>query len=101
MQFRKRRKPTNFFAELEVNRVHFELRLIDITPEGAKLQGAHEVVDGTDGTLTVRGKSFDGTLRWVKGDHIGFEFEKPLPADIYALLAHEKRPSAKRQRVFG
>ncbi|NNE88236.1 MAG: hypothetical protein HKN27_09190 [Silicimonas sp.] len=100
MHFRKRRKPTNFFVTLEVNRVSFELRLTDITPEGARLQGPHEVVDGTKGVLTVRGKTFEGTLKWVDEDKIGFEFDKPLPADIYALLAHEKRPSAKRQRVF-
>lgn len=90
MQFRKRRKPTYFFVDLEVNRVRFSLRLVDITPEGAKLLGNHNVVDGTDGVVTVRGHDLPGTLKWVKGDKIGFQFQTPIAPRLYAMLAHEK-----------
>lgn len=101
MQFRKRRKPTYFYAELEVNRVRFSLRLVDITPEGAKLQGDHDVVDGTDGILTVRGHEVAGTLKWVEGEKIGFEFEKPVSPRLYAMLAHEKAGQGKHRYLAG
>lgn len=101
MQFRKKRKPTYFYVDLEVNRVCFSLRLTDITENGAKLRGAHEVVDGTNGQLTVRGHKLLGTLRWVNGDAVGFEFDDPLSPQLYALLAHEKKPPAKNRFAMG
>jgi hypothetical protein len=101
MHFRKRRKPTFFYVDLEVNRVRFSLRLVDITPEGAKLQGNHNVVDGTEGIITVRGHGLPGTLKWVEGEKIGFEFEKPVAPRLYAVLAHEKAEHAKRRFLAG
>lgn len=97
MQFRKRRKPTQFYVNLEVNRVRFSVRLIDVTPNGAKLSGNHDVVDGTDGVITVRGHSLPGTLRWVKGNAVGFEFEDPLSPRVHALLSRQKSPRASNR----
>ena len=97
MKFRKRRKPTYFFIDLEVNRVRFSLRLVDITHEGAKLLGNHEVVDGTAGVITVRDQKIPGTLRWVEGDSIGFEFDAPLSPRLYATLSHRKSEGQKKR----
>lgn len=96
MQFRKRRKPTLFYVDLEVNRVVFPMQLVDITPTGAKLTGKHETVDDTTGVIIVRGHELPGTLRWVEGENIGFEFHSPVPPHLYATLAHEKTPAKKR-----
>ncbi|MEO9825662.1 MAG: PilZ domain-containing protein [Paracoccaceae bacterium] len=95
MKFRKWRKPTYFFVDLEVNRVRFSLRLVDITPEGARLFGNHEVVDGTAGVITVRDKKVPGTLRWVEGENIGFEFDTPLSPRFFATLADRKNEAQK------
>ena len=97
MQFRKWRKPTFFFVDLEVNKVQFSVRMVDITQNGARLQGAHEVVDGTAGVITVRGHQLAGTLRWVRGGTIGFEFDEPLPAHLYSILAHKKTAAARKR----
>lgn len=97
MEYRKRRKPTYFYVNLEVNRVRFSLRLTDITPEGAKLSGDHEVVDGTAGFIEVRGHKIEGMLRWVTGNNIGFKFDAPLPGRIYSMLAQEKNVNAKKR----
>lgn len=97
MQFRKRRKSTYFYVELEVNKVRFSLRLLDVSTTGVKLCGDHEVVDGTAGVVTVRGQTLPGMLRWVDGRNIGFEFDTPLPARIYAMLARQKPSGAKKR----
>ena len=97
MEHRKRRKPTYFYVNLEVNRVRFSLRLIDISYEGAKLSGIHEVVDGTKGVIEVRGQKVDGMLRWVHGNNIGFEFDERLPERLYALLSNQKQVSVKKR----
>lgn len=97
MEFRKRRKPTYFYVNLEVNRVRFSLRLVNISYEGAKLSGIHEVVDGTAGIVEVRGHKIKGMLRWVKGNNIGFEFDERLPERLHALLANENQVKVKKR----
>lgn len=66
------------------------VRIRDLSPGGARIEGAELPMIGTDVLLRRGDAEAFGALAWISGNQAGIEFEEPLEDE--ALDAFQKAP---------
>ncbi|MDA9865083.1 PilZ domain-containing protein [bacterium] len=91
MKYRQRRKPTDFPVVLLTTTGEQNCEISDVSEHGASLR--HEDIEITAGELVsvkLRGREFGARVVWSHADEVGLAFTRPLPKDVYGLLARER-----------
>lgn len=61
--------------------------LVDVSSNGARLEGQDLPRVGEDLVLNIDGRSIFATVAWSDEDHCGVNFDDPLPVAILAAIA--------------
>lgn len=101
MQFRTRRKPTDFDVILLNDDSEQNARVVDVNAQGVRVRAdasAYQVEDEV--YLQLRGKKYATRVAWAEGKEIGLHFDHALPEDIQTLMARDLTQKPKRKRFL-
>ena len=91
MKYRPRRKTTDFPILLLTETGEQRAEVHDISELGVsvRLQGTAMEI-GEVVSIELRDRQYGARVVWARKDEAGLTFNRPLPKDIYALVARER-----------
>lgn len=101
MQFRTRRKPTDFDVVLLNDDIEQSGRVVDVNDQGVRVRADTSPYQVEDEVyLQLRGKNYATRVVWAQGNEIGLHFDQALPEDIQTLMARDLKHKPKRKRFL-
>jgi len=90
---RSRRSPVLLTATIEVGGLTHDVKLRNLSAEGALVEGADDLPEGVAITFCRKELRTRARIAWVQGKYAGIAFDKPLePAEV---LRHIPRRESK------
>lgn len=102
MQFRSRRKPTDYPAVLLTDDGELPVEVADANSDGIRARLPENVDLPVDAivSLVLRGGRYPAVVVWSRDGSAGLAFQRPLPADALAIVTRERQRPDARQRRF-
>ena len=92
------RVPVALPAFLQVGGKRHSVQLLDLSPGGAKLDGAAALPIGAAVTLDCGSFGLAGVVRWQNGEIFGLSFDSELdPREVAALIDRSTALEARRK----
>lgn len=92
MRYRPRRKHTDFSAVLLSDAGPQQVVLRDVSATGMRATGlTGYVAPQAEVQLKIRDRSYDAVVIWARDRSVGLKFNRPLPADLNALVTRSLR----------
>lgn len=105
MQFRSRRRATNFDVILITDEGKCAVEIVDITERGARLRLECGQLDSEQPvTLAIRGKNYSARVVWQKIGEAGIEFDALLSLETLSAINRTLRrstPEKKKRFLMG
>ena len=105
MQFRSRRRATNFDVILVTEEGKCAVEIADITERGARLRLEGAVLDPERPvTLAIRGKDYTARVVWQRSGEAGIEFGTLLSLEALGAISRTLRrstPDKKKRFLMG
>jgi len=90
---RSRRSPVLLTATIELGGAMHEVKLRNLSSDGALVQGADSLLEYANVTFCRKDLRVRARIAWVQGSHAGIAFETPLPPA--EVLRHVPRREPK------
>ena len=97
MQYRPRRKPTDYSVTLLSDAGETTVLVVNITSDGARVRTdcAQQFMPETPVDVVLRGKRYAANVIWADQGEAGLDFVAPLPKDVLTLIARDSRYRAR------
>jgi hypothetical protein len=95
---RSKRSSVLLAATLEAGRDALDVRLRNLSAEGALVEGENLPMEGSDVVFRRKDLVERGTVVWVSGKHAGIAFKHPLRTE--QVLEHVPQPRPRMQPQF-
>ncbi|MEM7718733.1 MAG: PilZ domain-containing protein [Pseudomonadota bacterium] len=95
MQFRTRRRKTNFEVLIDSHGGELRATIVDVTERGGRLRLlTGHLAPNNSIALKIRGEDIAAQVVWAKAGEVGIAFDQILPLDVLATINQTMRSTA-------